>query len=293
MADEQVMKKIFVGVSAVIVVGGILVMTFLIGKKEEAVKQLETEQQAVARVPAAEPTPLIRYPVVKSEPEAMRDTSEEAVPVIKPDVFMIREVIPDLAESDGSLLKVMSSFVEVARVRSLFYVEQIINRFVATVDNLSSRNLNGKQLLTRPVKNEFLVKRDKNGKIYIHEKNAKRYELYVDFLESMDLNKLVTVYIHFYPLFQQAYEELGFPGRYFNDRLIYTIDHLLETPVVEGPIELKQPAVVYVYADNNLEKLSAGQRILLRMGSENANRVKAVLQNLRSELVSRINRRRQ
>lgn len=291
MADKRIMKKIFVGVSAAIVVGGILVMTFLINKKEEAVDTLEVEAQAVAREPAAEPTPLIRYPVVSPEPE-LEAEAPVTEPVKKPDVFMIREVIPDLAESDASLLRVISSFIDVARVRSLFYVEQVINRFVATVDNLSSRNLNGKQLLSKPVKNEFLVTRDKDGRIFIHEKNAKRYTLYVDFLEAMDINKLVTVYIHFYPLFQQAYEELGFPGRYFNDRLIYTIDHLLDTPVVAAPIELKQPAVMYIYADSNLEKLSAGQRILLRMGPENANRVKAVLQNLRSELLSRINRRR-
>ena len=55
-------------------------------------------------------------------------------------------------------------------------------------------------------------------------------------LESIDSAKLVALYVRFYPLFQQAYAELGYPSRYFNDRLFEVIDHLLATPDVRGPI---------------------------------------------------------
>ena len=104
----------------------------------------------------------------------------------------------------------------------------------------------------------------------------------------MDSEALVAIYVHFYPLFQQAYEELGYPSAYFNDRVIDVIDLLLETPEIKGPIRLSQPHVLYTYADPDLEALSAGQKALLRSGQSNVVRVKAKLRELRSALVTKV-----
>jgi len=88
-----------------------------------------------------------------------------------------------------------------------------------------------------------------------------------------------------YPLLQQDYEQLGYPGRYFNDRVVQVIDHLLNTPEVQAPVLLIQPKVLYEFADPKLEELSAGQKILVRIGHENAVKVKAKLREIRSALV--------
>ena len=66
------------------------------------------------------------------------------------------------------------------------------------------------------------------------------------------------------------------------------IDHLLEAPDLERPVLLSQPRVVYEFADPKLEGLSAGQKILLRMGSENAVKMKAKLRQIREALVSKV-----
>jgi hypothetical protein len=47
-----------------------------------------------------------------------------------------------------------------------------------------------------------------------------------------------------------------------------------------------RPKVLYQFADPDLETRSAGQKILLRMGAENAARVKAKLTEIRRELVA-------
>src|SRR6185436_17861366 len=83
------------------------------------------------------------------------------------------------------------------------------------------------------------------------------------------------------PLFQQSYEDLGYPGQYFNDRLVEVIDHLLQTPDLRGPIVLKQGKVFYEYADPALEARSAGQKLLMRMGPQNEASIKAKLKELR------------
>jgi hypothetical protein len=62
------------------------------------------------------------------------------------------------------------------------------------------------------------------------------------------------------------------------------IDHLLAAPEVPVQTKLVQPKVFYRFADPDLEKRSAGQKILMRIGNENAARLKAKLREVRSEL---------
>ena len=79
--------------------------------------------------------------------------------------------------------------------------------------------------------------------------------------------------------------------------MIDVIDDLLATPdpgdnieLVLPPqdpsIEVERPWVLYQFADPALQSLSAGQKILVRMGSENARRLKAVLGELRKRLAA-------
>jgi len=96
----------------------------------------------------------------------------------------------------------------------------------------------------------------------------------------------MKIYAHFYPLFQTAYEQLGYKNAYFNDRLVYVIGHLLETPNLPDPILLAQPAVLYTYADPLLEKRSAGQKILLRFGQEQRTKALTLLQSYKKKLTN-------
>ena len=67
--------------------------------------------------------------------------------------------------------------------------------------------------------------------------------------------------------------------------MIQVIDHLLAAPDVKDPVALAQPNVQFEYADARLESRSAGQKVLMRMGSANAAAVKAKLRSLRASLV--------
>jgi hypothetical protein len=115
--------------------------------------------------------------------------------------------------------------------------------------------------------------------------NYARYASFVHLVESTDPKTLATVYFRLYPLFQQAYEDLGYPGKFFNDRLVEVIDHLLAAPEPQGPIELVQPKVFYQFADPRLEDLSAGQKLMVRMGPANERALKGRLRDFRTELV--------
>src|SRR6185312_6053538 len=113
-----------------------------------------------------------------------------------------------------------------------------------------------------------------------------RYKPYVDLADSVDVKTLVQIYVHFYPRFQSAYRELGMPG-YFNDRVVEVLDALLATPKAKAEIKLVRPTPhsKYKFADDDLEDLASGQKILLRMGETNEHIVKAKLRRIRGMLV--------
>jgi tetratricopeptide (TPR) repeat protein len=104
-------------------------------------------------------------------------------------------------------------------------------------------------------------------------------------LSATDTSAAADVYKRFYPLLQKAYVNLGYPDGYFNDRVVEVIDHLLATPDVPEPPKLARPHVLYEYADPELEALSSGQKLLIRIGPEHRQTVEGKLREFRQLIV--------
>jgi hypothetical protein len=192
--------------------------------------------------------------------------------------------LPALEQSDGPLVQ---SLGELLGRKWLVYIlgDGLIHRIVATVDSLPRERLPADVMPLKRVPKSFVAV-GKGATLAISPRNSARYAAYVSLVGAIDAAKLVSVYVRFYPLFQRAYEELGYPKAYFNDRLVVAIDDLLAAPELVGPIRLVRPMLHYEYADPALEARSAGQKIMLRIGSDNAAKVKAKLREIRSRVAT-------
>jgi hypothetical protein len=195
--------------------------------------------------------------------------------------------LPALADSDGAAEQALAGVLGSRAVKEWFITDQLIRRIVATVDNLPREKLAQRLVPMRPVAGSFGVLKNDDA-LLIGAENARRYDPYVALLTKVDAKQAASLYRQFYPLFQRAYEDLGYPKAYFNDRLIAVIDHLLAAPRTPALVKLTQPKVLYEFADPELQSRSSGQKILLRMGNENAARVKAKLRELRAELARKM-----
>jgi len=120
--------------------------------------------------------------------------------------------------------------------------------------------------------------------VLIDQRNAARYTPYVKLAEAIPDDALLRLYQGLYPLFQQAYREMGKPLGHFSDRMIEVLDNLLATPELDGPVKVVWHINRFRYADPKLESRSAGQKTLMRMGSDNAKRIKDKLRRLRQGL---------
>jgi Protein of unknown function (DUF3014) len=221
---------------------------------------------------------LSRKPPGTEAPAAKPPIRHPIEPVATPE-----NPLPPLTESDGALSEALVAVF--GQLPEFVYTKDIIHRIVATVDNLPRDHLAPRLMPVKPVP-ELPITETRDEHLVLSPKNAERYQAYVRLAEAIPTGAAVAVYARFYPLFQEQYEKLGYPDLYFNDRVIEVIDHLLATPAIDGPLPLVQPRVLYEFADPKLEKLSAGQKALLRMGRANQLKLKAKLRQIRQALVS-------
>lgn len=190
--------------------------------------------------------------------------------------------LPSLADSD-EYFKLELSSVFGSTLEAMLEESGMIERLVATVDNLPREHVAERIRPLAKLDDPFLVDgQGASGEFMINASNYQRYDGLVNLVEGADMQAVADLYVRYYPLFQRAYVDLGYPQGYFNDRLVEVIDHLLETPDLTGPIALVRPHVLYEFQDPALEGLSGGQKLMLRLGPKHAETVKTSLQELRA-----------
>ncbi|WOS41949.1 DUF3014 domain-containing protein [Xanthomonas rydalmerensis] len=241
--------------------------------------------------PTAAPAPAAVAPAPAAVPPAAPDAPAAAAtppPIQHPiDAAEAADAaIPALAASDDAAWAALSALAGGDGTLALLLRDHLIQRLVTMVDNLTQRRVTSRALALKPVPGELQVSTDASGVSVIADANAQRYAPYVEAFTRADPATAVAAYRRFYPLFQQAYVELGYPQGYFNDRLVQVIDHLLQTPTPKGPLAVVVDPVrgKYGFVDPALESLSIGQKALLRMGPTQAAAVKAQLRAVREAL---------
>jgi hypothetical protein len=196
--------------------------------------------------------------------------------------------LPALGASDGEFADALTQVVGQGSVAAFLVRDNIIRNVVVTVDNLPRAKVAVERRPVQPTPGETRTEGDADaGEVAtLSVQNYARYAPFVKAVEAADTKQLAALYFHWYPLFQKAYEDLGYPDKYFNDRLVAAIDDLLKAPEVEGPVRLVRPRVFFEFADPTLEARSAGQKLLIRMGPDNATRLKAKLRELRAAVAA-------
>jgi Protein of unknown function (DUF3014) len=240
-----------------------------------------SEPAPVAAAPAP-PPPAASEPAIQHPIEAPPATAAETPRT--------------LDQSEGVIVQALSALLGSKPGASMVRRDDFVRRAVATIDNLGRAHAAPRLWPVNPMAGKFSVE-PADGKEVISQANSVRYGAFVAFAESLDSARAAALYKQNYALFQTAYKELGYPSGYFNDRLVAVIDQLLATPEPAGPLAVKltevkgevastQPWTRYEFTDPQLEALPAGSKALLRMGPDNARKLKAKLREFRSAVAT-------
>lgn len=281
------MAKKSLAIIAAIAVIGLLFLVYLAATFEspEGVRTVELEQpiprapEPVQRVIEAQPVvPEAAEPVVVAPPvEVVR----EPEPVPEPAEVV---TLPSLNTSDSFLLSRISTFEIGARLIDVVVPEQLIRQFVVFTENVAQGSL---PQLDYPVRrlSQSMAVRELDENLYEMEASSyQRYDSLVETLDAMNPEQALALYEVVKPLLQEAYGEIGYRGRDFDEALKGAIDTVINARTVEGPFQLVKPKVMYVYADADIESMSPVEKQLLRMGPENAAKLKTALARFKEQL---------
>ena len=228
--------------------------------------------------PAPAPAPVVQQPAPAPPPET--GPANPLPPETSP------TALPALNDSDQIVADSIAGVLGHPTVAQFLVPQNIVRHIVVTVDNLSRKKVAVDLRPVKPTPGQTAVT-TQGDSIMLSEANFDRYSPLVHAVQAADVKSLAVVYQRLYPLFQQAYEDLGYPGKYFNDRLVEVIDDVLAAPEVPAPIALAQPKVMYQFADPALEARSAGQKLMIRMGPANARILKTKLREFRDEIIKK------
>ncbi|ATD06960.1 MULTISPECIES: DUF3014 domain-containing protein [Pseudoalteromonas] len=271
--------------AAVVVLALIIVAVFVLAQKDTPSTENQKVKQDIV-VPEQTETPLVNTaretpPEQVVEPEVtlppQREQIEpEQVEPVEPEV-----TLPPLSQSDTEIKEAVSNYLSNQAVK-LLADDDVIRRTVVYVDNLAKGKVAENHAPVVKPQDGFSVIDDD---IIITDPNSyERYTPYVAMFDTMSTAQVVRLYDQYKPLFEEAYEEIGYEGDAFNGTLTDAIDELLATPIPDTALPLVKDSVTYKYAYAEWEQLSPAQKQFLRMGPENMKKVKKRLEEIKIAL---------
>ena len=248
-------------VALVLAVGGVAIALWLLGPEEAAGPPPQVAEIGVREEPAEQP-----------QLDLGADLEEEA-PIVIPPLEASDEVVRRLAEE-------LSSHPALAE---WIATDRLVRRFVAVVDNVAEGVDPRTHLPIRSLDEPFATTRG-GGPTRIDPESYRRYDRAAALFVSLDPKGTARLYARLKPRIDEAYRDLGYPDRRFDDTLVRAIRHLLATPIPETPPILEARVRGWAYQDAGLEALSPAQKVLVRMGPDNARAVQNHLRRVAKAL---------
>lgn len=247
-------------------------------------------------------TPLLLLGCGRDEPESVAVAPDPVMPTEAEDRTDAREdgevrpvsaepqeegeapfVMPALSESDQLVREQARNLTGHALLASYLVPRDLITRFVVLVDNVADGKVPRQHVAALGPSGNFAAAQMAETSYVLDERSYNRYDPLIAVFTSLDLEAALSAYELLQPLFQEAYEQLGGSGS-FESRVGEAIDHLLAAPVIEYPIRLSRPSVMYVFSDEALESLSDAQKQLIRMGPNNTRALQEKLREFRLQI---------
>ncbi|MDP1932560.1 MAG: DUF3014 domain-containing protein [Gammaproteobacteria bacterium] len=263
---------------AAIAVIGLLFLVYLAATFEtpDGTRTVELEQ----------PVPRPAEPVQRVvEPAPVLPTVTEPLPVERPQVVevptpaVVEEVVelPTLNMSDAFVLARLGALETGATLMNIVASEELIRKFVVFVDNVAGGNLPQLEYPVDRLPQAMAIRELDQNLFEMQTVSYQRYNPVVDALVAVNPDQAIAIYRILRPLFQEAYAEIGYPNRNFDDTVVRAINEVTSARTAEGPFQLIRPKEMYVYANSDIESMSPVEKQLLRMGPQNAEKLKAAL----------------
>lgn len=233
---------------------------------DKTAQSAPVQQVNLPQAPVATPPPL-----PEPEPEVI-------------ETYRLAGELPTIDTSDAKL-KAHLNLVNAKAIVNLLEHEQVLRKFVVLVDQAAKGDWSAQHLPVIAPDTAFKVEKTAEADtFYIDKDSFQRFTPYMSAIEEMPAPVLLAFYRYYEPLLETAYQELGYPEGAFRLALVNALQLTANSPRFEGDIELTVDEANYNYVDEQLASLPAIQKLMIRVGPDNADR----LRSLSAELLEKL-----
>jgi Protein of unknown function (DUF3014) len=218
------------------------------------------------RAPAAPPA---AARTATDAPVAPAPASVDLPPIGQMDIFL------------RSLLASLSASPELARWLA---TDGLIQQMANAIDLVSRGQSPARELSVLKPVGPFETARS-GRTVTIDPDSYRRFDGVARAVSSLDANAVANVYRTIHPRLEEAYRGLGRSSLTLDQAVGSALQVLIDTPDVTGPVALMPgPGATLAYADVRLQQLLPAQKQIVRMGPENAARVRETLREIKAAI---------
>ena len=226
--------------------------------------------------PEEEPAPAVTAPPPAPPPAPVVTEIEEPAsepPPLPPEP--VEEPLPRLEESDDAVRDAVGDIPLGTAGQQYLIPGNIIERSASLIYLMAQGDVPYKLLPVSRPKAAFPIS-DDGMQVVTDPAGFKRYDPLTQWVQSLDLESLLSSLEWFTPLFREAWSYYGEDPAAFDMAVVMTLDLVIATPEMDlSEARLIRKEAVWIFEDPALEGLAPIQKQVLRMGPENAEVVKA------------------
>ena len=226
--------------------------------------------------PEEEPAPTVTAPPPAPPPApVITELEEPAVEPPPPPPAPVEEPLPRLEESDDAVRDAVGDIPLGTAGQQYLIPGNIIERSASLIYLMAQGDVPYKLLPVSRPKAAFPIS-DDGAQVVTDPAGFERYDALTQWLQSLDLKSLLSSLEWFIPLFREAWSYYGEDPAAFDMAVVMTLDLVIATPEVDlSEARLIRKEAVWIFEDPAIEGLAPIQKQVLRMGTENAEIVKA------------------
>ena len=243
-----------------VIAGGVVLLT--------GIWPPEEEPAPTATAPPPEPPP---SPIMDEIEEPAPEPSEPPPPPPEP----VEDPLPRLEESDDAVRDAVGDIPLGTAGQQYLMPGNIIERSASLIYLMAQGDVPYKLLPVSRPKAAFPI-RDDGTQVVTDPAGFERYDALTQWLQSLDLESLLSSLEWFIPLFREAWSYYGEDPAAFDMAVVMTLDLVIATPEIDlSEARLIRKEAVWIFEDPAIEGLAPIQKQVLRMGPENAKILKA------------------
>ena len=243
-----------------VIAGGVVLLTGIWPPKGEPAP--------TATAPPPEPPP---SPIMTAIEEPAPEPSEPPPPPPEP----VEDPLPRLEESDDAVRDAVGDIPLGTAGQQYLMPGNIIERSASLIYLMAQGDVPYKLLPVSRPKAAFPI-RDDGTQVVTDPAGFERYDALTQWLQSLDLESLLSSLEWFIPLFREAWSYYGEDPAAFDMAVVMTLDLVIATPEIDlSEARLIRKEAVWIFEDPAIEGLAPIQKQVLRMGPENAKILKA------------------